>query len=115
MPPTNESRPELELDDFIRAYEAEIADETIDLAKFLPPIDHPLYGLVLRELVRIDLERRWSRGRPRPLEEYQTFVPRIVRRSRELECRSRSRSTGFVARRARKRPRPSMSSVSAST
>ena len=77
MPPTNESRPEQELDDFIRAYEAEIADETIDLAKFLPPIDHPLYGLVLRELVRIDLERRWSRP-TQAVAGVSVFVPRIV-------------------------------------
>ena len=79
MPPTDESRPKVELDDFVRAFEAAIADETIDLSEFLPPVSDPLYGSVLRELVRIDLEHRWSNGRPRPLQDYQAAYPQLFR------------------------------------
>src|SRR5262249_5314955 len=68
------------LDDFIAAYEAcQVRDGEADLADFLPPREHPLYPRVLRELVRVDLEIGWSRGRPRSLEEYGRRFPEIVR------------------------------------
>jgi serine/threonine protein kinase/Tfp pilus assembly protein PilF len=64
------------LNDFIEAYEAAQArDGLADLAAFLPPPDDPLRAAVLRELVRVDLEYGWRRGRPTPLEEYQSRFP----------------------------------------
>lgn len=64
------------LDEFIEAYErARAKDDPADLADFLPPADHPLYLAVLRELVRVDLEYGWQRGRPRSLENYRSAFP----------------------------------------
>jgi serine/threonine protein kinase/Tfp pilus assembly protein PilF len=75
------------LEDFIEAYEATQARAgQADLAEFLPDRDHPLYEPVLRELVRVDLEYGWQRGRPRPLEEYQTRFPELFRQPDSLEA-----------------------------
>ena len=70
----------LELDRYLRAYEAaQRRDSNADPAAFLPDPDHPLYGAVLRELVRIDMEFGWEHGRPRRLREYQQRFPVLVR------------------------------------
>jgi serine/threonine protein kinase/tetratricopeptide (TPR) repeat protein len=75
MPPeTGTARPTL--DDFVAAFEAARAAGTeADLADFLPAPEHPLHSAVLCELVRVDLEYRWSHGRPLPLEDYQRRFP----------------------------------------
>ena len=49
-----------------------------DPADFLPPPDHPLFAKVLRELVRVDLEFGWERGRPKDLKQYLGEFPRLV-------------------------------------
>jgi serine/threonine protein kinase/Flp pilus assembly protein TadD len=68
------------IDTFVDAYEeAQARDGDADLAAFLPPLDHPHYRVVLCELVRVDLEYGWTRGRPRPLEDYQTAFPELFR------------------------------------
>src|SRR5262245_47225462 len=70
----------MELDDFIQAYEAAKArGERIELKTCLPDPSDPLYGSVLRELVRVDLEYNWDRGQPRPLEEYRNSFPELFR------------------------------------
>src|SRR5207248_3875826 len=76
------SRPEAaRLDDFIDAYEsAQVRHGAADLADFLPDLDHPLYGTVLRELVRVDLEYAWQRGRPKPLDHYRAAFPDLFAR-----------------------------------
>jgi len=57
MRPAGSNPQGVELDEFIRAYEAAWAcGERFDLKAFLPEPGHPLYGSVLRELVRVDLE-----------------------------------------------------------
>ena len=57
MRPTGNSPQAETLDDFIRAYEAAWeGGESVDLKTFLPDPGHSLYGSVLRELVRVDLE-----------------------------------------------------------
>src|SRR5262245_50853106 len=77
--PTADS-PEAGLDDFVEAYEAAQAREgEADLGRFLPATEHPLYPEVLRELVRVDLEFGWKRGRPRRLEEYLRLYPELAR------------------------------------
>ena len=78
MPVADDSPLNVELDDFISAYELASGGESVDLAAYLPAVDHPLYCSVLRELVRIELERRWVAGRPRPLEEYRREFPQLA-------------------------------------
>ncbi len=74
-----------ELDDRVAAYEAVSArDAEADLEEFLPARSHPLYRAVLRELVRVDLERGWSCGRPRPLREYQARFPELFERPADV-------------------------------
>jgi serine/threonine protein kinase/Tfp pilus assembly protein PilF len=76
-----------ELDEFIEAYESVRAKASrIDLAQFLPPRDHSLYRLVLRELVRVDLEYGWRRGEPLPLNEYQSRFPELFDNAESLEA-----------------------------
>jgi eukaryotic-like serine/threonine-protein kinase len=78
MVPTESSPRAKELDDFIRAFEDAWADgEPADLKAFLPDPDDPLYISVLREVVRIDLEYKWDRGRPCPLDEYRSSYPEL--------------------------------------
>jgi serine/threonine protein kinase/Flp pilus assembly protein TadD len=68
-----------ELDAFVAVFEvARERAADADLAEFLPPASHPLYRLVLRELVRVDLEYGWKQGRPRPLEDYRRRFPELV-------------------------------------
>jgi RNA polymerase sigma factor (sigma-70 family) len=75
-----------ELDDFIGAYEATQARAgQADLMAFLPSPDHPLYRDVLRELVRVDLEYGWQRGRPKRLEEYQGLFPDLFRDAESVQ------------------------------
>jgi serine/threonine protein kinase/Tfp pilus assembly protein PilF len=76
-----------ELDRFVAAYEAARAgDAPVDLRAFLPGLDHPLYGEVLRELVRVDLEYGWARGRPRSLEDYQRDFPQMFQDAEDLQA-----------------------------
>jgi serine/threonine protein kinase len=76
MVPTTVSRPGETLDDFVEAYEAaQTSGEEVDLTQFLPERNHLLYPRVLRELVRVDLEYGWQRGRPRRLADYQRLFP----------------------------------------
>ena len=78
MRPAATSPQGVELDDFIRAYEAAWAcGEPVELKAFLPEPGHPLYGSVLREVVRVDLEYHWARGQPRPLEDYRSSFPEL--------------------------------------
>src|SRR5437764_11700631 len=67
-----------DLDSFLEAFERACADKRPDLASFLPPVGHPLFGQVLRELIRIDLEHSWQRGRPTNLDEYTRRFPALL-------------------------------------
>src|SRR5260370_26810389 len=68
-----------ELEDFVAAFEsAQARDQPIDLSDFLPSGDHPLYGAVLAELIRVDLEFGWQQGRPKPLEDYRRRFPHLA-------------------------------------
>ena len=72
------TRDEDELDEFVRAFELAYHDRgEADPAAFLPPADHPLHAAVLRELVRVDMEYGWERGRPKDLAEYQRDFPAL--------------------------------------
>ena len=66
----------LEIDRYLEAFEeAHATTGKAELAEFVPAADHPHYAAILCELVRVDLELAWSRGRPRPLEEYLAAFP----------------------------------------
>src|ERR1700677_72612 len=70
----------MRFDDYIRAFEAAWdSGEPDDLGAFLPKVGDPLRDRVLVEVVRVDLELRWARGRPRPLEDYQSSFPQLFR------------------------------------
>ncbi len=78
MRPAAASLRGMELDDFIRAYEvAWGSGEGAELNAFLPDPEDPLYGSVLREIVRVDLELRWVHGEPKPLEDYRRSFPEL--------------------------------------
>jgi serine/threonine protein kinase/tetratricopeptide (TPR) repeat protein len=65
-----------EIDPFIEAFEkCQARHGQADLAAFLPPLCHPHYLAVLRELVRADLEFGWRHGRPRRAEDYLAEFP----------------------------------------
>jgi serine/threonine protein kinase/Flp pilus assembly protein TadD len=70
----------VEMEKYVEAYEsAQKGDGEADLARFLPAPNHPLFAEVLRELVRVDLEYHWTRGRPRRLQDYQDCFPEFLR------------------------------------
>jgi eukaryotic-like serine/threonine-protein kinase len=66
------------LSEYIEAFEVAQNDHPdVELSRFLPARNHPLYGTVLRELVRVDLEYRWQRGHPRSLSDYRNEFPEL--------------------------------------
>jgi hypothetical protein len=66
------------LEDCVEAFEAaRVQGEGADFRDYLPEARHPLYRGTLRELVRVDLEYSWRRGRPRRVEDYRSLVPEL--------------------------------------
>jgi serine/threonine protein kinase/predicted Zn-dependent protease len=60
-----------DLDRIVDAFEeARIASPDVDLERFVPDAEHPHYGRIVAELVRLDLESGWERGRPKGLDSY---------------------------------------------
>src|SRR5438876_8359683 len=59
-----------DLEVFVEAFEAAQTLGQASLADFLPEPTHLRYAAVLRELIRVDLEYGWKRGRPQSLEGY---------------------------------------------
>jgi eukaryotic-like serine/threonine-protein kinase len=87
MRPEDTILPRVELDDFIREYEAAWArGDRVELTAFLPEAGHPLRRSVLRELVRIDLEYHWSSGQPRPLDDYRNSYPELFHDQESLDA-----------------------------
>lgn len=73
-------RDDATLDDFVEAYEsAQAAGGSASLSDFLPAPGHALYSQVLRELVRVDLEYSWQRGKPERIDHYQSAYPLLAR------------------------------------
>lgn len=71
------SREWQELDEFIRAFEADYQNGlSVQLQDYLPDPVHPLYRSILAELVRVDLEFRWSQGKGKRVEDYLSLFPR---------------------------------------
>jgi serine/threonine protein kinase/lipoprotein NlpI len=66
------------LADVVEEYEAALArGEAAEVVDFSPPPGHPQRLAILCELVRVDLEHRRERGRPRRLEEYRVLFPAV--------------------------------------
>lgn len=75
---SSNTRPELELDPFIHAFErARIVDPDVPLDDFLPPNDHPLRLIILCELVRVDIEFGWIRRQALSLGSYAVKFPEL--------------------------------------
>ena len=73
------ARQQMELDDFIAAYEeAQQRPGGRVLRDFLPPADHPLYREALRELIRVDLEFCWQRRQRKTVMDYAESFPEIL-------------------------------------
>src|SRR5262245_63345135 len=63
---------------YVEAFEsARAAADDAELTAFLPPRSHPGYLAILCELVRVDLEWRWTRGDRRPLAAYRDDFPEL--------------------------------------
>jgi serine/threonine protein kinase/lipoprotein NlpI len=68
-----------DLESFVEAFEcAHLQAQTTQLEDFLPPRRHRLYGEIVAELLRIDLEISWRRGAPAPLESYCQRFPDVL-------------------------------------
>ena len=66
----------LEVDQYLEAFEtAQRQTPGIDIDEFLPSNEHPLYNVILKELIRIDLEYRNHSGMPRTLDYYHRVFP----------------------------------------
>jgi predicted Ser/Thr protein kinase len=63
--------------DCVDAYEAESNGGRVDLRKFADRAAPQFRAAVLAELVKVDLERRWSAGERRPVEEYLSQFPEL--------------------------------------
>jgi serine/threonine protein kinase/predicted Zn-dependent protease len=75
-----------DLDPFIAAYER-CQEEQGDavLSEFLPAPDHPHFQAVLAELIRVDLEFRWSKGCRKPIEDYLREFPQLSQDAASLQ------------------------------
>lgn len=73
-----QSRQTQDLDSFVDAFEAAHAgDAVVELGDYLPDPGDPLHRIVLRELVRVDLEYGWTRGRPHRVDHYRDRFPQL--------------------------------------
>jgi len=69
----------VELEDFVGAFEsAQVREGQADLAGFLPEANHPLYTAIVAELIRVDMEYSWQRGRGKRLAELRSCFPRVA-------------------------------------
>jgi serine/threonine protein kinase/regulator of sirC expression with transglutaminase-like and TPR domain len=75
------------VDEVVEAFESVVArGDRVEIADFAPPPDHPERLAILCELVRVDLEHRWERGQPRPLEDYRARFPVLFQDSKHLHA-----------------------------
>src|SRR5437762_3944615 len=63
--------------DCVDAYEAESNGGRVDLRKFADRAAPQFRAAVLTELVKVDLERRWSAGDHLPVEDYLSRFPEL--------------------------------------
>ncbi len=66
----------LAIDLYLEAFErAQRQGREIDLREFLPCREHPLYALILQELIRVDLEYQSTSRRLTTLDDYRQLFP----------------------------------------
>src|SRR4051794_30861653 len=76
MPTGPQERPWPGLDEVVEAFESALATNgSAEVADHAPDPQHPDRLAILCELIRVDLESRWGRGRPRRLEDYREPFP----------------------------------------
>src|SRR6476660_1530421 len=76
-----------ELDRFVARFESAYArDSAVGVADFIPAREHPLYGDVLRELLRVDLEYGWTKGQKKSLEDYARQFPDFFEKPANVEA-----------------------------
>lgn len=67
-----------EVDAFVERYENAAAATEANVAEYLPTRTHPNFTSIALELLRVDLEWSWRRGRPRSLKGYRTEFPDLL-------------------------------------
>ncbi|MFN0055373.1 MAG: serine/threonine-protein kinase [Planctomycetales bacterium] len=71
-----------DLDSIVEAYESAQAESGQgDISDFLPGSDHPQFREIALELIRVDLEYGWKRGRPMRLADYRRRFPDVFSNS----------------------------------
>lgn len=74
-----------DLDGLLRAFEtAQIRRQTVTIEEFLPDPSDPEYLVALCELVRLDMEFSWDRGKPRRLADYRERFPELFSSPEQL-------------------------------
>src|SRR5262245_44882909 len=73
-PTTRTPRP-IGIEERVEAFEAVCASAAAEIARFLPPVDHPEYLSTLCELIRADLELRRAKGNVKELADYRAEFP----------------------------------------
>ncbi len=67
-----------DLDSAVRAFEiANLGDQSADIEGFLPEANHPEHSVILRELIRLDMEFSWGRGAPRRVDDFRNRYPSL--------------------------------------
>jgi serine/threonine protein kinase/Flp pilus assembly protein TadD len=65
-----------DIDPYVERFERALAARgRAEIAEYLPDAGHEVYPIVLRELVRVDLEFHWDSGRPKRVESYLGAFP----------------------------------------
>lgn len=73
------------LQDLAERFEQDCADAfPRNIQDYLPSADDPLRDVILDELLRVDLEIRWRRGKGKHVEEYLAEFPELERDPRRL-------------------------------
>lgn len=74
-----------EVESFAYAFERALSGSAAFLVEdYFPPRDHPAFADIALELLRIDLEQRWRRGRRLSLDDYRQRFPEILGDSERL-------------------------------
>ena len=77
---TLQSSGECDLDSAVRAFEiANLGEQSADIEGFLPEENHPERAVILRKLIRLDMEFSWGRGTPRRVDEFRRVTPHSFR------------------------------------
>ncbi len=73
------AREPLDLEVLVEAFETQkAADPEANVSDFLPSRDHPAYGQIVLELLRVDLEYSWTRGIKKKIDEYKTEFANLL-------------------------------------